>query len=209
MKRVLGAGLIVALSLGWLATRWDGVGPLAVAADAPASKDKAADKKNPSGSAADQQESNRVKYARTYLALAKLDLQIAEAKNKQVPETLPPALILVFEENVHLAELALEQEQAEVAGNSPLDAAVKMAEIRLKAAELNYKQLEEANRLSKLSPQRLERARLKVDLARLNVAGAKELDAKSPVDLLEFDVERLREEVAELYVRQLKLLDRN
>src|ERR1700733_15201071 len=127
MKRVLGAGLIVALSLGWLAARWDSAGPLAVAADAPASKDKAADKKSPSGSASDQQESNRVKYARTYLALAKLDLQMPEARNKEVPETLPPALILVFEENVHLAELALEQEQAEVAGNSPLDAAVKMA----------------------------------------------------------------------------------
>ncbi len=219
MKRALWVGLLVVLSLGWIVACWENVGglpagPALLAADTPASKDKAGDKKDAAGQdkapdGSSQQESNRVKYARTYLSLAKLDLDIAQARNRTYPETLPPALMLVFEENVHLAELWVEQEQAEVEGKSPADAAVKAAEIRLKAAELNYKQLQEANRLSKLTPQRLERARLKVELAKLNVAGAKELEGKPPVELVEFEMERLREEVSELYVRQLKLLDRN
>jgi hypothetical protein len=185
----LWAGLLLASILG----------SFVVAADAPGDKDKDGDKK----------ESNRVQYARTYVELAKLDLQIAQARNKQVADTLPPALIMVFEENVALAELWLDQEQAEAAGKPLTDSAVKMAEIRMKAAEFTYKRLQEADRISKQSPQRLERARLQVELARLNVAGAKELDASSPVELVEFEMERLREEVSELYVRQLKLLDRN
>lgn len=157
----------------------------------------------------EKKESNRVRYARTYVSLAKLDLQIANDFNKRVPDTLPPAIMLVIEEHVALAELWLKQEEAEAGGKPPADIAVKMAEIRLKAAELNYAQFQEADRISRQSPQKLERLRLKVELARLNVAGAKELDASSPVQLLEFELERLREEVSEMYIRQLKLLDRN
>jgi hypothetical protein len=185
----LGASLLLVLVAGWFAT----------AADAPAAKDN--DK--------DQKESNRVRYSRTYVALAKLDLDIARNQNKRLPDTIPPAILLVLEENVALAEQWLAEDQAEVGGKQSNDVAVKIAEIRWKAAELDYKGLQDANRLSKLAPQRLERAKLKVELAQLNVAGAKELDASKPIDMLEFELERIREEVSELYVRQLKLLDRN
>jgi hypothetical protein len=201
MKRVVWLALSVALVLA--------TGPIGTSADPP-KKDQPA-KTDPSGQAdpKEKKETNRVRYARTYVELARLDLQIAKDFNVRVAETLPPAIMLVIEEHVALAELWLKQEEAEAAGKPPTDLAVKMAEIRLKRAELQYAELREANRIASQPPQNLERLRLKVELAKLNVAGAKELDASKPVELLEFEFERLREEISEMYIRQLKLLDRN
>ena len=184
-------------------------GAIATAADPPKRDQPVKSDQSGKSDQPEKKNSNRVRYARTYVELAKLDLEIAKEFNKEVPETLPPAILLVIEEHVALAELWLKQEEAEAAGKTPTDLAVKMAEIRLKAAELNYAQLQEANRIAPQSSQKLKRLQLKVELARLNVAGAKELDSSSPIQFLEFEFERLREEVSELYIRQLKLLDRN
>jgi hypothetical protein len=187
----LSTGVVLFLAVGWVA----------LAADPPTSpsKDKPADK----------QENNRVKYARTYVQLAKLDLEMAQARNREVPETLPPGIMLAMEEHVALAELWLKEEEGEAAGQPLTDVVVKMAEIRLKAAELSLKQMEAANRIARQPSQKMERLRLQAELARLNVAGAKELDSKSPIELLEFEFERLREDVSELYIHQIRLLDRN
>ena len=143
------------------------------------------------------------------MQLAKLDLEMAQARNREVPETLPPGIMLAMEEHVALAELWLKEEEGEAGGQPLTDVVVKMAEIRLKAAELSLKQMEEANRIARQPSQKMERLRLQAELARLNVAGAKELDAKSPIELLEFEFERLREDVSELYIHQIRLLDRN
>jgi len=180
---------------------------LAAAADAPAAKPSASrqDSAKPDSG---KQESARVRYARVYLALAKLDVQIANDRNKQVAETLPPAIMIVLEQRVALAEQWLRAAQPD-SDTKPGDIAVKIAEIYLKTAEANYAQAERVNRISPLLPRALERLRLKVELAQSALATAKQLDPSAPESLLQFEIDRLREEVADMHVRQIELLDRN
>ena len=170
---------------------------LATAADAPPAKQEPG-----------KQESARIRYARTYLALAKLDVQIAGDRNKQFPETLPPGILLVLEQRVALAEQWLKEAQSD-GDSKPGDIAVKIAEIYLKTAEINYAQAQKVNRISPMRPRALERVRLKVDLAQAALATAKDLDPSSPEALLQFEIDRLREEVADMHVRQIEILDRN
>jgi hypothetical protein len=170
----------------------------------------AAPEADPPQGKSDKKESARVHYARTYVALAKLDLQMARDVNKRVAETIPPGIVLVLERNLALAELWAKQADAEADGGKiPSDISVEIAAIYLKTAELNYKQALEANRISKMPAEKLERLRLKVELARAGVESVKELDSATPEQIIRFELERLREEVSEIYVRQLKLLDRN
>jgi hypothetical protein len=180
---------------------------LAAAADAPAAKPSAS-KQDSAKPDSGKQESARVRYARVYLALAKLDVQIANDRNKQVPETLPPAIMIVLEQRVALAEQWLRAAQPD-SDTKPGDIAVKIAEIYLKTAEANYAQAERVNRISPLLPRALERLRLKVELAQSALATAKQLDPSAPESLLQFEIDRLREEVADMHVRQIEILDRN
>ncbi|HTU25602.1 MAG TPA: hypothetical protein VMF30_09405 [Pirellulales bacterium] len=182
------------------------------AADPPTAGEAAAkETKDPAGKSDGKEKkgADRVRYAELYVQLAKLDLKMAQNRNRDVPNTIPQSILIVMEEHVALAELWLEQEKAEVTGKMSPAAAVKMAEIHRRVAEMRYTQLQEANRISRLPADRLERARLQVEMAKLNVAAAKDLDPDKPEEFLEYELERLREEVTELYVRQLKLLDRN
>jgi hypothetical protein len=155
-----------------------------------------------------RQESSRVRYARVYLAITRLDLQVANSRNAQTPNTIPKAVLAVFEEQVVLADQWLKQAESEDAGKF-YDLAVKSAESIARLAQSNYVRALEVNRVASMRPEALERLRLKVELANLGVARAKELDHNSPVALLQFQVDRLREDVAELTRQQLLILDRN
>jgi hypothetical protein len=157
---------------------------------------------------ADKKEAARVRYARVYVDLAKLDLQIAADRNKQVAETLPPSIIYVLEQRVALAQEWLKEAQGG-ADAKPGDVAVRVAEIYLKLAQSNYAKIQQANRISAQKPRTLERLKLKVDLAQAALASAKELDPSSADAFMDFEINRLREEVSELHIRQVELLDRN
>jgi hypothetical protein len=209
--RLLASWLLGSLLLGGLLAALIGRSPV-VAADGPRAKPDAGklDAGKPDSAKQDpnKQEAARVRYARTYLALAKLDVQIADDRNKQFPNTLPPGIMVVLEQRVALAEQWLKAAQPD-SDSKPGDIAVRIAEIYLKTAEASYAQAERVNRVSPMSPRALERARLKIDLAKGALATAKELDASSPDALLQFEIDRLREEVADMHVRQIELLDRN
>jgi hypothetical protein len=116
--------------------------------------------------------------------------------------------MIVLEQRVALAEQWLRAAQPD-SDTKPGDIAVKIAEIYLKTAEANYAQAERVNRISPLLPRALERLRLKVELAQSALATAKQLDPSASESLLQFEIDRLREEVADMHVRQIELLDRN
>jgi hypothetical protein len=178
---------------------------LAKATDPPAAK-AAQQKDQPKKDAPPQ--SIQVRYAQAYLALARLDLQIAKDRNKLVAKTLPAALILTLEAHVVMAEKWLAAaENKDSAGG--VNIAVEAAQIEFKLAEANYARAVEANRLQSISPQAMARLKLKAEVAELNLAAAKELDPSSPAALMAFQLDRLSEQVAELRIRQVQILDRN
>jgi len=178
---------------------------VATAADPPAAKNEP---KNVDSKKDEPNESTRVRYAKTYLALMRLDLQTARDRNKLVPNTLPTALMQVLEAQVALAERWLQEAEHEGQGGR-FNVAVESAEIYVKLAEADYARGIEVDRIRRMKPQALERLKIKAELARLNLATAKELDPSSPTALLEFQLDRLREEVTELKLHQLEILDRN
>jgi hypothetical protein len=157
---------------------------------------------------APKKESTRVRYARAFLALTRLDLQVASARNAQVPNSVPKTILAVFEAEVALADNWLKEAESKDAG-VVYNVAVKSAESLARLAQENYAAAVEASRIAPLQPATIERLRLKAELANLAVARARELDPRSPIAVLEYQMDRLREDVAELTRQQLLILDRN
>ena len=154
-----------------------------------------------------KKEARRVEYARVYLELARLDLQLAVARNKAIPNTFPRTMIVLLEQQAAVAEEWLRHTQSQ--DSTPYDFTVRSAQISADAAAANYASAVKLNELGAMNAEDLQRLRLKSELAQLSLGWAKEIDPSSTINLLQFHVVRLGESVAELTRTQLELLDRN
>jgi hypothetical protein len=153
-----------------------------------------------------KEQSSRVEYARIYVQIARINLQNALQINQRNPNTLPIAQVEILQVQVALAEQWL-REAEDAAIGKVHNSAVAVSEILLKAAEADYASVVKINQVSPLSRNTLEKARLKFELAKLRVAMAKQIDATSPLAVMQFQIERLRENILELTTQQIKAVD--
>jgi hypothetical protein len=152
------------------------------------------------------QASARLQYARAYVALTNMELQIAQARNQQIPNTIPKAVILGLKDHVAMSQVWLREAESREAGK-PYNVALEMAQILSREADEQYAKGIQINAAVGLDPQQLDLLRIKAELARLRVATAKQIDVNSPAALVQFQVERLREEVAELMEHRVHIGD--
>lgn len=157
--------------------------------------------------AAAKKENRRIEHARVFLALTRLDLQMALARNKANPNTFPGSMIVLLEQQAAVAEEWLRHTQN--SDSTAYDFTVNRAQIIANAEAANYANAVKLNRLGAMNAEDLERIRLKSELAQLSLGWAKEIDPSSTTALMQFHVVRLGENVGELTRTQLELLDRN
>lgn len=153
-----------------------------------------------------EQPSYRVQYARTYVTLAKVNLQSALNANKRFADTVPKAQIVFLQTWVAVAEQWAKAAE-DTSAQKPYNVALAEAEILEKAAKETYESALQVNRIAPMNPLSLENLRIKWELARLRVAAAKELDPNAPLAVMAFQLERLQEEVAEIAAKRVRVGD--
>jgi hypothetical protein len=150
-------------------------------------------------------ESLDVQYARTFLKLAQLELQRAQDTNRTIPGTFTGTAVDALRQTVTLAEAQLASALNPQA-NKPAVFLVN-AENNVRAAEENYKRLEaiDRQRPGTISPLALERSQLTFQLAQIALEKARAVDPMNHQAFLQWQIDRLREEVVSLRNRVAQL----
>jgi hypothetical protein len=145
------------------------------------------------------QESVAVRCARAQLRLAEITLQKANDLNRKVAQTIPSAMVAQFADDVEIAKARV-QSAERAGGVDAFQAWLRRAEVELRSAETKLKQATEISQRAPgmYQPIDLERFRVGVDVARLQLERGKSL-AGGPADAkLQWQLEMLNDGLARL-----------
>jgi hypothetical protein len=151
-----------------------------------------------------------VRYAELFLKQSQLDLDRALEINRRTPGSFQSTITESLRQTVSIAGDWLAEAKAE--STSPnYNAAVPTAVALLKMARDDFARMQAVQRRSPntVNPIDVERARVSAELAELRVEYAKALDPNSRMDIMNWQVDQLRETVVELYTRVVRLEARN
>lgn len=147
-----------------------------------------------------------VAYAETNLKLAKVELQRAHERNKNSPGAISNWRLdtLLADISVAEAQLAAARDNP---GGSTLAVQLALAEVEAKNAELNLQNTQRVvdNRPDTWSAVEIERLRLKASLAEQRVKLWRSPSRPSQVELLQWQNDRLTEEIIDLSHRVREL----
>jgi hypothetical protein len=147
-------------------------------------------------------ETVEVRYARAQLQLAEANLNRVEQSNKRVARSVPSSVVVDYRQNVQVAKTRLEQATAGRAA-SEFQIWLQRAEAERKTAETMWKSASAANVSVPGTVERLdiERYRLRAEVAKLQlerghslVASGREAQLQWEIDMLDNQVQRLKEE---------------
>ena len=147
-------------------------------------------------------DSIEVRYARAQMQLAKANLNRVEQINKQVARSVPNSVVAEYQDDVKVAKTRLEQATAGRAA-SEFQVWLQRAEAEQRTAETTWKIAKAVNGYvpGTFDPLDIERFRLRAEVAKLQlergqtlVDSSREAQLQWKVDLLDNQVQRLREE---------------
>jgi hypothetical protein len=147
-------------------------------------------------------ESVEVRYARAQLQLAEANLNRVEQSNKRVARSVPSSVVADYRQNVEVAKTRLEQATAGRAA-SEFKFWLQRAEAERKTAETIWKSASAANGSvpGTVEPLDIERYRLRAEVAKLQlergqtlVRSGREAQLQWEIDMLDNQVQRLKEE---------------
>jgi hypothetical protein len=147
-------------------------------------------------------ETVEVRYARAQLQLAEANLSRVEQSNKRVARSVPSSVVVDYRQTVQVAKTRLEQATAGRAA-SEFQIWLQRAEAERKTAETMWKSASAANVSIPGTVERLdiERYRLRAEVAKLQlergqslVGSGREPQLQWEIDMLDNQVQRLKEE---------------
>ena len=148
-------------------------------------------------------ESVEVRYARAQLQLTEANLNRVEQSNKQVARSVPSSVVADYQHDVQVAKTRLEQATAGRAA-SEFQVWLQRAEAERRTAETTWKSATAANVSvpETVEPLDIERYRLRAEVAKLQlergktlVDSGREAQMQWKIDLLDNQVQRLKEEL--------------
>jgi hypothetical protein len=150
-----------------------------------------------------------VRRARAQLRLAELTLQKAQEINRKVPRTLAESVIALFTDDVDFAKAHLQHVTSADEVDSFKDCLTR-AELVLRAAEVKLKKATRANQTSPgvIDNIDIERMRLGVEVASLQLERGKSLASASPEARLEWEFEVLSDSMARV-AQQVVVISQN
>lgn len=156
---------------------------------------------------ANDKDSLAVRYAQAQLRLAELTLQKAQSLNQKMANTITPAMVSVFTDDVEFAKSQLQA----VKSTGKLDSyqgLLRRAELGLRSAEQSLKKLTEADKLvpGTFDASDIERLKLNVELAKVRLERGKTLANADPQAKLQWQVELLNDDVARLKEQQAMIV---
>jgi hypothetical protein len=147
-------------------------------------------------------ESVEVRYAQAQLQLAEANLNRVEQSNKRVARSVPSSVVADYQHNVQVAKTRLEQATAGRAAGE-FQVWLQRAEAERRTAETTWKNATAANVSvpGTVEPLDIERYRLRAEVAKLQlergktlVDSGREAQLQWEIDMLDNQVQRLKEE---------------
>jgi hypothetical protein len=155
------------------------------------------------------QEPVAVRYARAQLRLAELTLRKARELNRKVPLTIPNPMMAQFADDVTYAKAQLQVAERSK-GADVYGSWVERAEVTVRTAEAKLKQASEVDRAvpGTFEPIDMDRFRLGVEIAKLQLERGRSLANASPEDRMQWQLEVLGDGMARLK-EQIWLISQN
>ncbi len=147
-------------------------------------------------------ESVDVRYARAQMQLAEANLNRVEQSNKRIARSVPSSVVAEYQHDLQVAKTRLEQATAGRAA-SEFQVWLQRAEAERRTAETTWKNASAANSsvAGTVEPLDIERYRLRAEVAKLQlergrtlVDSDREAQLQWEVDMLDNQVQRLKEE---------------
>jgi hypothetical protein len=172
--------------------------------DAPAANAQQDDKKEK-----EKEKDLDLRYAKAYLKLMEATLNKYRETNRKLPNTIRPSVMQAIEESVREARerVSLIDKDDTKEGDIYLSGA--NAELREATESLRKAEAANVQFSGTISAEEIERLKAEVELATINVEKAKHLGSESPLANVRYELEQLREDVAELRMFVALLRDRN
>ncbi|HEY4310771.1 MAG TPA: hypothetical protein VGN12_15075 [Pirellulales bacterium] len=172
--------------------------------DAPAADAQQDDKKEK-----EKEKDLDLRYAKAYLKLMEVTLNKYRETNRKLPNTIRPSVMQAIEESVREARerVTLIDKDDTKEGDIYLSGA--NAELRDATESLRKAEAANVQFSGTISAEEIERLKAELEVAMINVEKAKHLGSESPLANVRYELEQLREEVAELRMFVALLRDRN
>ena len=147
-------------------------------------------------------ESVEVRYARAQVQLAEANLKRVEQSNKRLAGSVPSSVVAEYQHDVQVANTRLEQASTGRDGNE-FQGWLKRAEVEQKVTEVTWKNAKAVNdrAAGTYDPLDIERFRLRAEVAKLQfergqklVDAGRETQLQWEIDMLDNQVQRLKEE---------------
>jgi hypothetical protein len=150
-----------------------------------------------------------VQFAQAHIQLMQLEIQKADEANARVPGTIPRFMMEQLRGELAYAQGRLNRAKGLTDDSSNPYRDLAMSKLRL--AEENLRKAELANRMNANTVSAVEVARRKalVDVERLRVELAKNLDLTSTAAVTQWELDELHDEVTYLRIMTARLIDRN
>jgi hypothetical protein len=150
-----------------------------------------------------------VQYAKAYLKLVEATLAKYQETNRRSPNTIRRGVITAIEENVRTAGDRVKLAESDDVSDAQIY--VSSAEARLRASQESLRKAESVNlqRPGTIGAPEVARLKAEIELGEMRIAKAKHLASESPLSNVRFEIEQLREDVAELRLIVSLLRDRN
>ncbi|HEX3658392.1 MAG TPA: hypothetical protein VHV55_21560 [Pirellulales bacterium] len=142
-----------------------------------------------------------VRYMRVRLALSKLELDRVQQINKRIPGTFTKAAVEAIDHSVTIDEEQLKALTQKGGQRIPLY--IIAAEANLSAAQQSLQRVLAINQQNPgtISPMEVERLRLTAELASVGLEKARSIKPQNESQFLQWQIDRLREDLYQLHTR--------
>ncbi|HVU88256.1 MAG TPA: hypothetical protein VHD36_13130 [Pirellulales bacterium] len=150
-----------------------------------------------------------LRYAKAYVRVMEATLAKYQETNRRLPNTIRPTVIQAIQEGLREAQERVKLVDDDASNDGDIFVSGAEAELREEQEALRKAEAANVQFSGTISAEEIALLKARVELATINLQKAKHLGVESDLSNVRFELEQLREEVAELRMYVALLRDRN
>lgn len=150
-----------------------------------------------------------LRYAKAYVRVMEATLAKYQETNRRLPNTIRPTVIQAIQEGLREAQERVKLVDGDASNDGDIFVSGAEAELREEQEALRKAEAANVQFSGTISAEEIALLKARVELATINLQKAKHLGVESDLSNVRFELEQLREEVAELRMYVALLRDRN
>jgi hypothetical protein len=150
-----------------------------------------------------------LRYAKAYVRVMEATLNKYRETNRKLPNTIRPSVMQAIEEGLREAQERVKLVDGDVSNDGDIFVAGAQAELREEQESLRKAEAANVQFSGTISAEEIALLKARVELASINFEKSKHLGSESSLSNVRYELEQLREELAELRMYVALLRDRN